>query len=107
VTLVYRLAAASKGWRRGVRKSATGYRSRNSVRSVDRPRVLRVKARIAADLDALAGRAVSTGDHEGADDPLGARIRHRRRLAGPEPELSQISQPEQRALLRVTWVAAL
>jgi hypothetical protein len=49
----------------------------------DRPRALRVLARIAADLDELARRPLEAAEEEadGAEDP---HTRHRRRI--PEPD---------------------
>jgi hypothetical protein len=64
----------------------------------DRPRVLRVCARIAADLDELARRPLehteelATGQEE-------LRARHRQRLAEPEPPPRRLSQREERAAL--------
>ena len=66
----------------------------------DRPQVLRVLARIAADLDELAGRPTKPVADDPVDDKVAARVRHRRRLAEPGPALSQLSQREQRAVLR-------
>jgi len=67
----------------------------------DRPRVLRVLARIIADLDDLAGhppiaeaKAVK-GEHAEA-----RRARHRRRLAEPDPPPKRLSLQEERAALR-------
>jgi hypothetical protein len=56
--------------RRGDRKSATGYGPETAFVQFDRPRVLRVLARIAADLDELAGRPTKPV----ADDPVDARL---------------------------------
>ena len=67
--------------------------------SFDRPRILRVLARIAADLDDLA-RAHAAGAaaaSPGEDDP---RARHRRRLAEPAPAPPRLSPREERARLR-------
>jgi hypothetical protein len=66
----------------------------------DRPQVLRVLARIAADLDELAGRPTKPVADDPVDDKVAARVRRRRRLAEPGPALSQLSQREQRAVLR-------
>jgi hypothetical protein len=49
----------------------------------DRPRVLRVLARIAADLDALAGRPTKPVADDSVDNKVAARVRHRRRLVNP------------------------
>jgi hypothetical protein len=66
----------------------------------DRPRVLRVLARIIADLDDLAGyppiaeeKAVKGKDAEAR------RVRHRRRLAEPDPPPKRLSVQEERAAL--------
>ena len=40
------------------------------------------------------------GEGNTEPDPSTAGIKHRRRLAEPEPELSSLSQREQRAILR-------
>ena len=65
----------------------------------DRPRILRVLARIAADLDALARahEVGAVGAIPSEDDP---RARHRRRLAEPPPERPRLSPREERARLR-------
>src|SRR4051794_27713261 len=64
-----------------------------------RPRVLRVLARIAADLDELARSPLplATSPAEENGDP---RARHRRRLAEPEPTPRRQSVQEERAALR-------
>lgn len=65
----------------------------------DRLRILRVLARIAADLDALthAHEVGAAGVAPGADD---LRVRHRQRLAEPPPSPPQLSPREARARLR-------
>ncbi len=65
----------------------------------DRPRILRVLARIAADLDELARahEAGAAGATPGEDNP---RARHRRRLAEPAPAPPRLSPREERARLR-------
>jgi hypothetical protein len=65
----------------------------------DRPRILRVLARIAADLDALASahEVAAAGAPPGEEDP---RARHRRRLAEPTPAPPRLSPREERARLR-------
>ena len=65
----------------------------------DRPRILRVLARIAADLDELARahQVGAAGAPPGEDDP---RARHRRRLAEPPPAPPRLSPREERARLR-------
>ena len=67
--------------------------------SFDRPRILRVLARIAADLDELArANDVSAArPTPGADDP---QARHRHRLAEPPPVPPHLSPREERARLR-------
>jgi hypothetical protein len=64
------------------------------------PRILRVLGRIIADLDALAGlppRPDEGSEDEGAE---ARRVRHRERLAEPEPQPRRLSVREERALLR-------
>ena len=55
---------------------------------------------MAADLDRLSGYPVMNGEGNPEPNPTVAGIKHRRRLAEPEPELSSLSQREQRAILR-------
>jgi hypothetical protein len=65
----------------------------------DRHRVLRVSARIAADLDELARRPrENTGAWAAGQEAL--RARHRQRLAEPEPPPRRLSRWEERADLR-------
>jgi hypothetical protein len=66
----------------------------------DQARVLRVLKRIAADLDELSGRMAPTESHDSTLDKNAVGVKHRRRLAEPEPELSSLSQREQRDILR-------
>ena len=66
----------------------------------DQVRVLRVLKRISTDLDELSGRTTPTESHGSTLDINAAGVKHRRRLAEPEPELSSLSQREQRAILR-------
>jgi len=65
----------------------------------DRPRVLRVLARIAADLDALARRSYENAE-ELVDGQEERRARHRQRLAEPEPPPRRLSRWEERAASR-------
>jgi hypothetical protein len=62
----------------------------------DQTRVLRVLKHIAADLDELSGRTTPTENDASPVDAQADGIQHRRRLAEPEPELSSLSQREQR-----------
>jgi hypothetical protein len=66
----------------------------------DRPRVLRVLARIIADLDELAGYppigAESRAEGKSAE---ARRARHRRRLAEPDPPPKRLTVQEERAAL--------
>jgi hypothetical protein len=66
----------------------------------DRPRVLRVMARIIADLDELAGHPpiAAEGRTEGKRAEA-ERARHRRRLAEPDPPPKRLSVQEERAAL--------
>jgi hypothetical protein len=66
----------------------------------DQARVWRVLKRIAADLDDLSGRKTPGENGDSTVDIQVAGVKHRRRLAEPEPELSSLSQREQRAILR-------
>ena len=65
----------------------------------DRHRVLRVCARIAADLDELARRPLENTEALAAGQEE-LRARHRQRLAQPEPQPRRLSQREERAALR-------
>jgi hypothetical protein len=65
----------------------------------DRTRVLRVLARIVADLDELAGKPLAAIEDQAEPDEA-ARVRHRRRLAEPEHPPKPLTQREQRAVLR-------
>ncbi len=65
----------------------------------DRPRVLRVLARIAADLDEFARRSLDYAA-EVADGQEERRTRHRQRLAEPEPLPRRLSRWEERAASR-------
>ena len=66
----------------------------------DRPRVLRVLARIIADLDELAGYPpiAAEGRTEGKNAEA-ERARHRRRLAEPDPPPKRMTVQEERAAL--------
>jgi hypothetical protein len=67
----------------------------------DRPRVLRVLARIIADLDDLAGFPPLADEEKGqAEGAEARRIRHRQQLAEPEPPPKRLSMREERAALR-------
>ena len=66
----------------------------------DQARVWRVLKRIAADLDELLGRQTPRENGDATGDTPVAGVKHRRRLAEPEPEVSSLSQHEQRAILR-------
>ena len=69
--------------------------------SFDRPRVLRVLARIIADLDGLAGFP-PVGEEEAKKGSAEARrVRHRRRLAEPDPPPKRLTVREERAALLV------
>ena len=74
--------------------------SRTAFVGVDHKWVIRVLNRIAADLDRLLEYPVMNGEGNPEPDPSTAGIKHRRRLAEPEPEMSSLSQREQRAILR-------
>src|SRR3954471_18063087 len=69
----------------------------------DRPRVLRVLARIIADLDELAGSPPLADEEPAAgQDAEARRVHHRRRLAEPDPPPRRLSAREERAAL---WAA--
>jgi hypothetical protein len=71
--------------------------------SFDRPRVLRVLARIIADLDELAGFPPIADKERGkVGDAEALRVRHRRRLAEPDPPPKRLSMREERAALRAS-----
>jgi hypothetical protein len=65
----------------------------------DRPRMLRILARIAADVDELARRPMEATEN-GTNEEEEPRAKHRRRLAEPDPQPKPLSQREQRAALR-------
>ena len=66
----------------------------------DRPRVLRVLARIIADLDELAGYPPITEEKAAkGEDAETRRARHRQRLAEPEPPPRRLTVREERAAL--------
>jgi hypothetical protein len=74
--------------------------SRTAFVGVDHKWVLRVLNRVAADLDRLSGNPAANKEGNIDPDPTIAGVKHRRRLAEPELELSSLSQREQRAILR-------
>jgi hypothetical protein len=68
--------------------------------SFDRPRVLRVLARIVADLDELAGYPPSAAEGRTEGKTAEAqRVHHRRRLAEPDPPPKRLTVQEERAAL--------
>jgi hypothetical protein len=66
----------------------------------DRPRVLRVLARIIADLDGLAGFPPIAEEDVKKGSVETRRARHRRRLAEPDPPAKPLTVQEERAALR-------
>ncbi len=62
--------------------------------------VLRVLKRVAADLERLSGNLTPTSEGDEGLAPVAAGVKRRHRLGEPEPELSSLSQREQRAILR-------
>src|SRR3954447_15611516 len=66
----------------------------------DRPRVLRVLARIIADLDGLAGFPPVAEEEVKKGGAEGRRARHRRRLAEPDPPPKRLTIREEREALR-------
>ena len=73
---------------------------RTAYVGVDREWVLRVLKRVAANLDQLSGTLSPTESDQVGLDPVIAGVKHRHRLAEPEPEFSSLCQREQRAILR-------
>ncbi|MEO1006769.1 MAG: hypothetical protein AAFW67_13165 [Cyanobacteria bacterium J06638_38] len=67
---------------------------------VDHEWVLRVLKRVAANLDQLSGSQNPVEESEVEPNPIIAGVKRRNRLGEPEPELSSLSQGEQRAILR-------
>ena len=66
----------------------------------DRPRVLRVLARIIADLDELAGYPPIGAENRAEGKTAEARrAHHRRRLAEPDPPPKRMTVQEERAAL--------
>ena len=99
--LVPRLAgtAGPRGTGRG--QSWPEIDSETEYVSFDRPRVLRVLAWIIADLDALAGfPPLADAEEAQVEDAEARRVRHRRRLAEPDPPPKRLSMREERAMLR-------
>ena len=68
--------------------------------SFDRPRVLRVLSRIIADLDRLAGFPPIADEEAKKGGAEARRVRHRRRLAEPDPPPKRLTVQEERAALR-------
>jgi hypothetical protein len=68
--------------------------------SFDRPRVLRVPARIIADLDELAGFPPPAEEDAKKGSAEARRVRHRQRLAEPDPPPKRLTVREERAALR-------
>ena len=68
--------------------------------SFDRPRVIRVLARIIADLDKLAGFPPISEEEVKNEEVEARRARHRRRLAEPDPPPKRLSVQQERAALR-------
>ncbi len=73
---------------------------RTAYVGVDHEWVLRVLKRVAANLDQLSGTLNPTEEGDEGLEPIVAGVKRRHRLAEPEPELSSLSQREQRAILR-------
>jgi hypothetical protein len=66
----------------------------------DGPRILRALGRIIADPDALAGLPPQAEEESTEEEDEARRVRHRKRLAEPEPQPRRLSVREERALLR-------
>jgi AraC-like DNA-binding protein len=65
----------------------------------DRPRVLRVLARVIADLDGLAGFPPIAEEEAREGSAEARRVRHRQRLAEPDPPPKRLTVREERAAL--------
>ena len=93
--------AGTLGPRRAGRgEPAARDRSRDGVRRVRSTRALRVLARIIADLDDLAGNPpIAEEEATQREDAEARRVRHRRRLAEPDPPPKRLSVQEERAAL--------
>jgi hypothetical protein len=75
-------------------------RSQDGAVAFDRPRVLRVLARISADLDELEGYPPITEENAvKGEDAEARRARHRQRLAEPDPPPKRLSAREERVVL--------
>ena len=68
--------------------------------SFDRPRVLRVLTRIIADLDELASFPPLADKEAKNENAETRRVRHRQRLAEPDPPPKRLTVREERAALR-------
>ena len=66
----------------------------------DRPRVLRVLARVIADLDGLAGFPPIAEEEAKKGTAEARRVRHRKGLAEPDPPPKRLTVREERAALR-------
>jgi hypothetical protein len=66
----------------------------------DRPRVLRVLARVIADLDGLAGFPPIAEEEAKKGSAEARRVHHRQRLAEPDPPPKRLTVREERAALR-------
>lgn len=73
---------------------------RTAYVGIDGEWVFRVLKRIAANLDQLSGTLNPIEESEVESNPITAGVKHRHRLAEPEPELSSLTHREQRAILR-------
>ncbi len=73
---------------------------RTAYVGVDRDWVLRVLKRVAANLERLSGTLFPTEESGVESNPIMRGVKLRHRLAEPEPELSSLTQREQRAILR-------
>ncbi len=74
--------------------------ARTAFVSFDQARVVQVLKRVAGVLDRLSDRRTPSETPDSTVDPSAAGIKHRQRLAEPEPQLALLSQREQRAILR-------
>ena len=95
-----RVAGTLGSRRAGRGEPAARDRSETEHVAFDRPCVLRVLARIIADLDDLAGNPpIVEEEATQREDAEARRVRLRRRLAEPDPPPKRLSVQEERAAL--------
>jgi hypothetical protein len=97
-------AGVGSGWDPGGEPVVVNLRPESDAETeyvaFDRRRVLRVLARIIADLDGLAGFPPLAEEEVKKGGAEARRARHRRRLAEPDPPPKRLTVQEERAALR-------